>query len=381
MMKKVKDLMAKQLEERKETGVSIVNNTFEALKLLGQENLLEQKVIEVEKIVKVEIPVEINNKELEEMRISNEELNGIIKGLKKELASERRKATNSNKRVDKLTQQVTELKSEVKKLKSDKNKELIEENKHLKDIITKLENKLSIKTNAEFKVPTNKKEDKKEHIQVNDNLKIFQETNTTILGQYKDVIFEASKRMDAITIYNPKKYNMKGEIETALKSAGLFTQARDVKDKDRIENEIGSCHEVSDNKYIGFVMDNGQAICYVYEPTKYDKAISVLVNKRINNANVKYDVASNTQQTLINQLVAQHEAVNNKRMEQMSQDAYAGLGLEFLDETNTKEEVIKSSPSVSLNFTSNSQNSVSSTDNPGEDMMAEFAKMLNDINV
>lgn len=384
-MKKIAiEIMDRQLKERKEAATSIINNTIEALKVLGQEELLSSNVVEVEKVVEVKIPAEIDRSELEKLQITNEESQAIIKGLKKELANEKRRATNSTKRVDKLKEQVSELKSDVKGLSkiADKNKELVEENKYLKDMITKLEAKLNMKTNAEFKVPVKNKETVKKQtpVQINNDLKIYSNNNISILAQYKNVIFEASKRMDAITIYDPNNYGMKEEIKAALESAKLFTQARDVKDHDRIESEIGSCHAISKTKYMGFVMDNGKAICYVYEPSKYDTAKAILINKRLNNTNIKYEPATESQQALINNLVAQHVAANNKRMEQLSQDAYAGLGLDFLDGNNNQQTVSNSAPSVSLNFTKQPEQTAPSTNSPEEDMMAEFARMLGGLN-
>lgn len=384
-MKKIAiEIMDRQLKERKEAATSIINNTMEALKVLGQEELLSSNVVEVEKIVEVKIPAEIDRSELEKLQITNEESQAIIKGLKKELANEKRRATNSTKRVDKLKEQVSELQSDVKQLNkiSKENKKLLEEKKQLQDMIAKLEAKLNMKTNAEFKVPVKNKETVKKQtpVQINNDLKIYSNNNISILAQYKNVIFEASKRMDAITIYDPNNYGMKEEIKAALESAKLFTQARDVKDHDRIESEIGSCHAISKTKYMGFVMDNGKAICYVYEPSKYDTAKAILINKRLNNTSIKYEPATESQQALINNLVAQHVAANNKRMEQLSQDAYTGLGLDFLDGNNNQQTVSNSAPSVSLNFTKQSEQTAPSTNSPEEDMMAEFARMLGGLN-
>lgn len=384
-MKKIAiEIMERQLKERKEAATSIINNTMEALKVLGQEELLSSNVVEVEKRVEVKIPAEIDRSELEKLQITNEESQAIIKGLKKELANEKRRATNSTKRVDKLKEQVSELQSDVKQLNkiSKENKKLLEENKQLQDMIAKLEAKLNMKTNAEFKVPVKNKETVKKQtpVQINNDLKIYSNNNISILAQYKNVIFEASKRMDAITIYDPNNYGMKEEIKAALESAKLFTQARDVKDHDRIESEIGSCHAISKTKYMGFVMDNGKAICYVYEPSKYDTAKAILINKRLNNTNIKYEPATESQQALINNLVAQHVAANNKRMEQISQDAYAGLGLDFLDGNNNQQTISNSAPSVSLNFTKQPEQTAPSTNSPEEDMMAEFARMLGGLN-
>lgn len=384
-MKKIAiEIMERQLKERKEAATSIINNTMEALKVLGQEKLLSSNVVEVEKRVEVKIPAEIDRSELEKLQITNEESQAIIKGLKKELANEKRRATNSTKRVDKLKEQVSELQSDVKQLNkiSKENKKLLEENKQLQDMIAKLEAKLNMKTNAEFKVPVKNKETVKKQtpVQINNDLKIYSNNNISILAQYKNVIFEASKRMDAITIYDPNNYGMKEEIKAALESAKLFTQARDVKDHDRIESEIGSCHAISKTKYMGFVMDNGKAICYVYEPSKYDTAKAILINKRLNNTNIKYEPATESQQALINNLVAQHVAANNKRMEQLSQDAYAGLGLDFLDGNNNQQTISNSAPSVSLNFTKQPEQTAPSTNSPEEDMMAEFARMLGGLN-
>lgn len=384
-MKKIAiEIMERQLKERKEAATSIINNTMEALKVLGQEELLSSNVVEVEKRVEVKIPAEIDRSELEKLQITNEESQAIIKGLKKELANEKRRATNSTKRVDKLKEQVSELQSDVKQLNkiSKENKKLLEENKQLQDMIAKLEAKLNMKTNAEFKVPVKNKETVKKQtpVQINNDLKIYSNNNISILAQYKNVIFEASKRMDAITIYDPNNYGMKEEIKAALESAKLFTQARDVKDHDRIESEIGSCHAISKTKYMGFVMDNGKAICYVYEPSKYDTAKAILINKRLNNTNIKYEPATESQQALINNLVAQHVATNNKRMEQLSQDAYAGLGLDFLDGNNNQQTVSNSAPSVSLNFTKQPEQTAPSTNSPEEDMVAEFARMLDGLN-
>ena len=384
-MKKIAiEIMERQLKERKEAATNIMNDTMEALKVLGQEELLSSNVVEVEKIVEVKIPAEIDRSELEKLQITNEESQAIIKGLKKELANEKRRATNSTKRVDKLKEQVSELQSDVKQLNriSKENKKLLEEKKQLQDMIAKLEAKLNMKTNAEFKVPVKNKETVKKQtpVQINNDLKIYSNNNISILAQYKNVIFEASKRMDAITIYDPNNYGMKEEIKAALESAKLFTQARDVKDHDRIEAEIGSCHAISKTKYMGFVMDNGKAICYVYEPSKYDTAKAISINKRLNNTSIIYEPATKSQQALINNLVAQHVAANNKRMEQLSQDAYAGLGLDFLDGNNNQQTVSNSAPSVSLNFTKQPEQTAPSTNSPEEDMMAEFARMLGGLN-
>ena len=204
-MKKIAiEIMERQLKERKEAATSIMNDTMEALKVLGQEELLSSNVVEVEKIVEVKIPAEIDRSELEKLQITNEESQAIIKGLKKELANEKRRATNSTKRVDKLKEQVSELQSDVKQLNkiSKENKKLLEEKKQLQDMIAKLEARLNMKTNAEFKVPVKNKETVKKQtpVQINNDLKIYSNNNISILGQYKNVVFEASKRMDAIKI-------------------------------------------------------------------------------------------------------------------------------------------------------------------------------------
>ena len=67
-------------------------------------------------------------------------------------------------------------------------------------------------------------------------------------------------------------------------------------------------------------------------------------------------------------------------MEQLSQDAYAGLGLDFLDGNNNQQTVSNSAPSVSLNFTKQPEQTAPSTNSPEEDMMAEFARMLDGLN-
>lgn len=387
MMKQVKDLMARQLEERKETGVSIINNTFEALKLLGQENLLEQKVVEVEKVVKVEIPTEIDNKELEDLKVTNSELEALIKGLKKELSNEKRKSTNSTKKVDKLKEQVAELESDVKGLSKivDRNKELEKENKHYKDVIAKLEAKLNAKKTAEFKVPVDNKQQaikKQEKVIISKDLELYLNNTTRILGKYKDVIFEASKRMDAITVYNPNKYDMKEEINAALESANLFAQARDVKDQDRIETENGSCHMIEKDKYMGFIVYKGQIFCYVYND-KYERAKCILLNKRLNDVNIKFDVAKDEQQTIINSLVAQHKAVSDNRIKSLYEDVYKGLGLDFLEEGQQESAVTSNNniptPSFNLNL-NKAQAEVATESNINNDeevdMVAEFARML-----
>lgn len=416
------ELSEKQFKERRQAGTELIKNTAKELKELGQEDLLEQEIIEVEKIVKIEMPTTITYEDLMNLDPPSEkELNAIINTLKDNVSKEQEKNKEYTKEIDELKEQVKSDNEDLSKLtknnnnlvnKNDelakenmvlanKNNELIKENKSLKDVIARLEAKISIMNTAEFKMPVRKdvieepKEKRYVPADITEDLKLFTNSDTTMFGQYKGVIFEASKRMNAITVYDPSKYSMKDEIENALKNSNLFDQARDVRDNDRLETESGTCHMIEKDKYMGFIMYKGEAFCYVYEK-RYKNGICVPLKNRISNPNAKYAPTNDEQQSIINSLVNKHENRNKNRLDEISKEQFESLGLDCLNDiedfdtniptnnTTATNTIVNNIPVLNLNINkSNQEVAVTEAEENKEldiaDMIADFTNKFKNV--
>lgn len=353
LQSKANNLMNKQMEVRGamiDNLLSTIDDANNALNILGYTNKTnnETAVKVVEKVVKVEVPVEIPTKELEDLKISNSELQAIIKGLETQI-----KETENN--AKKIAKEKAALEAENKTLK-DTNTNLVEENKQLesktsmyKNLVKDLKDKMSTKKEV---VETNKKKSQaKVHKEVeapvvdNKELTNVKAYDTYVTGKYKGVTFEASKNMDAITIYDPKRHDLKAEINELLVKSGVLNVSRVTKDIARVENELGVCHEIARNKYMGYVMFNNKPVCFIFDKGYNNGNGTPTVQKlevRLKNPTKAYrqckgKTAEDKQLTaLINDIIDVH--LNKEQDYTNSKEAEV---LSFLGINKKKEEVVE----------------------------------------
>lgn len=269
MKNKVMELLNEQKEARNILATTIVEQARELLIELGCENLLTVGTT----IQEVEV--------IKEVVVSSDEDKKTIKELQKEL-KKANKLLEYNKGVN-----VT-LRNEIKELKDVAPVEIIKEVEVIKEVpvevqdtklIAELNNQLAVKDSIiealNEKIKMLEAKDKKSNAKIHaeetvltvipEGLKITKNFDTHIIGEYQGVAFEAMKNIEGTNIYDSSKWDMKEEINKVLVDAKLIAANRDIKDRFRVECELGSCHEIDDKKYMGYVVVDNKAYSYVFD--------------------------------------------------------------------------------------------------------------------
>lgn len=269
MKNQVKQLLNQQMEARHTLAKTIVEQTREMLVELGCEDLLTVGAT----IQEVEV--------IKEVVVSSDEDKKIIEDLTQQL-KKANKALDYNKKVNvTLREKIKELQKtpvikEVPVVDADAMAAAAKEHSQ---IVMKLNKQIAAKEsiieslNEKIKMLEAKdtKSNAKIHAEeaVNTNipqeLKIIKNFDTHIIGEYKGVAFEAMKAIEGTNVYDSSKWDMKEEINKVLVDAKLIAANRDIKDRFRVECELGSCHEINDKKYMGYVVVNNKAYSYVFD--------------------------------------------------------------------------------------------------------------------
>lgn len=304
MKNKVVELLRIQKEARNVLAVEIIDEAKTLLTDLGCEGLLttttgetiikEVEVVkEIEIVKEVEVPVEIVKevpveiiKEVEVIKtVSSDKDKKTIKELNKELKKVN-KALEYNKGVNiTLREKIKELKKATPAIKEvevpvvDTEAMAAAAKEHSK-IVMQLNNQIAAKDSIiealnqriqelEAAGKTNKESNARVHTEepTKDNvegLHIIKNYDSHVIGRYNGVAFEAMKNIEGTNVYDPTKWNMKDTINQVLVDAGYIAPNRNIKDNYRVECETGSCHEISDKKYMGYVVVDGVAYSYVF---------------------------------------------------------------------------------------------------------------------
>lgn len=319
MKNKVMELLNNQMEARHALAKNIVEQTKELLAELGCENLLTDTAIK-------------------EVVVSSEEDKKTIKELTQEL-KKTSKLLEYNKGVN------TTLRNKIKELKDAAPVEIIKEVKvpvevikevpvEVQDtkLIAELNNQLAVKDSiiealnkkiqaleSQTNTSTAKVHiEEKVDIETPETLKIKNNFKTHIIGEYKGVAFEAMKKVVGTTIYDANQWGLKDELNDLLIDLKLIDADRDIKDQFRVECEFGSCHEIDDKKYMGYVVVDDKTYNYVFD-TKHRggypccaKLDQYLVNPHAK----KFPCKTKSINNAINSLLAMHKANEDKfRME------------------------------------------------------------------
>lgn len=391
MKNKVMQLLNNQKEARNVLAVEIINEAKALLMDLGCEHLLTNagetiikeipveviKEIKVEvpvetiKEVKVEVPVEVIKevpvevvREVEVVKaVSSDEDKKTIKELNKEI-KKINKALEYNKGVN------TNLREKIKELKKTKpavkevpdTKALAEAAKEHSKIVMDLKNQIAAKDsiiaalNEKIKelegkaTKTTKKSNTKTTAKVEepvnnndvvvDGLQIIKEYPNHVIGRYNGVPFEAMKRVEGTNVYDPTKWDMKDEINQALVDAGYLSLNRDIKDSSRVECETGSCHEISEKKYMGYVVVNGVAHSYIFNtayPNGYPSCVELNTYLADPTKAVRKTTTTKSVVDAINDLIAKHNAKANEVVENAG-TTIDDLGISFVDTTTEPQD-------------------------------------------
>lgn len=307
MNKKVLELLSNQEAARSSLALSIVKDAKEALKLLGKEEYLnitpdlsipkevvKEVVKEVEVIKEVPYPVEVIKEDTEKIK----KLEARIQELQNQLVS---KETMYKGLINSLNEKINELQTKPVNSNAKTHKELA--------------------TNIELP----------------QELVIVKNFDTHIIGSYKGIAFEASKKILATTIYDPTKWNMKDELNELLISKDLINASRDDKDMARVECELGSCHEISPNKFMGYVVVDNTAYSYVNDKNYNNGNGSATIKSLkayLSNPKGGFSPCTNAKiVAAIEELINRHKANVQKFNEEKSSAIFAMLGLE--NEPNT----------------------------------------------
>ena len=317
MKNKVMELMNTQMEARNVLALEIIEEAKESLKILGLEELLNTGVATVTREVEVikEVPVEIIKE------VSLKEDKEAIARLEKEL-KKMTKLKDYNKGVNEtLRTQIKELKAvkpvnnddEVKELKATieslklelKNKETM-----YQGIINDLNNKVKLlseskqnKSNAKVHIEQEVKTELPKELKVR-NL------DTHVIGTYKGIAFEAMKEIMGTTIYNSSRWDIKDELNEVLIANKLIQASREDKDMHRVECELGCCHEIDSNKFMGYVVVDTISYNYVFNKNYNNgNGFASILNTKVylNNPAAKFKVCKDKRITdAINKLIDKH---------------------------------------------------------------------------
>ena len=296
MKNKVMELMNTQMEARNVLALEIIEEAKESLKILGLEDLLNTSVatvtreVEVVKEIEVvrEVPVEII-KEVEVPIKVIEEVEVV-----KEISSKEDKET-----IAKLQKELEAVKLELT------NKVAMYQGlvKDLNDKIKLLSESKSSKSNAKVHVEQEVKTELPKELKVR-NL------DTHVLGTYKGIAFEAMKEIMGTTIYNPSRWDIKDELNEVLIANKLIQASREDKDMHRVECELGCCHEIDSNKFMGYVVVDTVSYNYVFNKNYNNgNGFASILNTKVylNNPRATFKVCKDKRITdAINKLIDKH---------------------------------------------------------------------------
>ena len=290
MKNKVMELMNTQMEARNVLALEIIEEAKESLKILGLEDLLNTGVATVTREVEVikEVPVEII-KEVEVPVKVIEEVEVV-----KEISSKEDKET-----IAKLQKELEAVKLELT------NKVAMYQGlvKDLNDKIKLLSESKPSKSNAKVHVEQEVKTELPKELKVR-NL------DTHVVGTYKGIAFEAMKEIMGTTIYNPSKWDIKDELNEVLIANKLIQASREDKDMHRVECELGCCHEIDSNKFMGYVVVDTVSYNYVFNKNYNNgNGFASILNTKVylNNPAAKFKVCKDKRITdAINKLIDKH---------------------------------------------------------------------------
>ena len=290
MKNKVMELMNTQMEARNVLALEIIEEAKESLKILGLEDLLNTGVATVTREVEVikEVPVEII-KEVEVPVKVIEEVEVV-----KEISSKEDKET-----IAKLQKELEAVKLELT------NKVAMYQGlvKDLNDKIKLLSESKPSKSNAKVHVEQEVKTELPKELKVR-NL------DTHVVGTYKGIAFEAMKEIMGTTIYNPSRWDIKDELNEVLIANKLIQASREDKDMHRVECELGCCHEIDSNKFMGYVVVDTVSYNYVFNKNYNNgNGFASILNTKVylNNPAAKFKVCKDKRITdAINKLIDKH---------------------------------------------------------------------------
>ena len=294
MKNKVMELMNTQMEARNVLALEIIEEAKESLKILGLEDLLNTSVATVTREVEVikEVPVEV----VKEIEVVREVPVEIIKEVEvvKEISSKEDKET-----IAKLQKELEAVKLELT------NKVAMYQGlvKDLNDKIKLLSESKPSKSNAKVHVEQEVKTELPKELKVR-NL------DTHVVGTYKGIAFEAMKEIMGTTIYNPSRWDIKDELNEVLIANKLIQASREDKDMHRVECELGCCHEIDSNKFMGYVVVDTVSYNYVFNKNYNNgNGFASILNTKVylNNPAAKFKVCKDKRITdAINKLIDKH---------------------------------------------------------------------------
>ena len=304
MKNKVMELMNTQMEARNVLALEIIEEAKESLKILGLEDLLNTSVATVTREVEVikEVPVEV----VKEIEVVREIPVEIIKEVEvpvkvieevevvKEISSKEDKET-----IAKLQKELEAVKLELT------NKVAMYQGlvKDLNDKIKLLSESKPSKSNAKVHVEQEVKTELPKELKVR-NL------DTHVVGTYKGIAFEAMKEIMGTTIYNPSRWDIKDELNEVLIANKLIQASREDKDMHRVECELGCCHEIDSNKFMGYVVVDTVSYNYVFNKNYNNgNGFASILNTKVylNNPAAKFKVCKDKRITdAINKLIDKH---------------------------------------------------------------------------
>ena len=304
MKNKVMELMNTQMEARNVLALEIIEEAKESLKILGLEDLLNTSVATVTREVEVikEVPVEV----VKEIEVVREIPVEIIKEVEvpvkvieevevvKEISSKEDKET-----IAKLQKELEAVKLELT------NKVAMYQGlvKDLNDKIKLLSESKTSKSNAKVHVEQEVKAELPKELKVR-NL------DTHVVGTYKGIAFEAMKEIMGTTIYNPSRWDIKDELNEVLIANKLIQASREDKDMHRVECELGCCHEIDSNKFMGYVVVDTISYNYVFNKNYNNgNGFASILNTKVylNNPAAKFKVCKDKRITdAINKLIDKH---------------------------------------------------------------------------
>lgn len=294
MKNKVMELMNTQMEARNVLALEIIEEAKESLKILGLEDLLNTGVATVTREVEVikEVPVEV----VKEIEVVREVPVEIIKEVEvvKEISSKEDKET-----IAKLQKELEAVKLELT------NKVAMYQGlvKDLNDKIKLLSESKPSKSNAKVHVEQEVKTELPKELKVR-NL------DTHVVGTYKGIAFEAMKEIMGTTIYNPSRWDIKDELNEVLIANKLIQASREDKDMHRVECELGCCHEIDSNKFMGYVVVDTISYNYVFNKNYNNgNGFASILNTKVylNNPRATFKVCKDKRITdAINKLIDKH---------------------------------------------------------------------------
>lgn len=336
MKNKVMELMNTQMEARNVLALEIIEEAKESLKILGLEDLLNTGVATVTREVEVikEVPVEV----VKEIEVVREVPVEIIKEVEvpvkvieeveviKEISSKEDKET-----IAKLQKELEAVKLELT------NKVAMYQGlvKDLNDKIKLLSESKPSKSNAKVHVEQEVKAELPKELKVR-NL------DTHVVGTYKGIAFEAMKEIMGTTIYNPSRWDIKDELNEVLIANKLIQASREDKDMHRVECELGCCHEIDSNKFMGYVVVDTVSYNYVFNKNYNNgNGFASILNTKVylNNPAAKFKVCKDKRITdAINKLIDKHHDnvsafKNENAVDLLSMIGYDATTTNFVDNT------------------------------------------------